>query len=60
MQQALTLHEELYPGQGNRISAQQYLERFYRAFGYRTVSEPYDEDGLPHVEMLREGGIRTT
>ena len=60
MQQALTLHEELYPGQGNRISAQQYLERFYRAFGYRMVSEPYDEDGLPHVEMLREGGIRTT
>jgi ElaA protein len=60
MQQALALHEALYPGQGNRISAQQYLERFYRAFGYRTVSAPYDEDGLPHVEMLREGSLQAT
>ncbi len=55
MRRALALHDALYPGQGNRISAQQYLERFYRAFGYRTVSAPYDEDGLPHVEMLRPG-----
>ncbi|MGQ9896248.1 MAG: GNAT family N-acetyltransferase [Acidobacteriota bacterium] len=55
IQRALALHDALYPGQGNRISAQQYLERFYGAFGYRTVSEPYDEDGLPHVEMLRAG-----
>jgi ElaA protein len=60
MQQALALHEALYPGRGNRISAQQYLERFYRAFGYRTVSAPYDEDGLPHVEMLREGSPQAT
>ncbi|MCS7081199.1 MAG: GNAT family N-acetyltransferase [Chloracidobacterium sp.] len=55
MRRALALHDALYPGQGNRISAQQYLERFYGAFGYRTVSAPYDEDGLPHVEMLRDG-----
>ncbi|OYT70348.1 MAG: GNAT family N-acetyltransferase [Chloracidobacterium sp. CP2_5A] len=55
MRQALALHDALYPGQGNRISAQRYLERFYGGFGYRTVSAPYDEDGLPHVEMLRAG-----
>lgn len=36
-----------------RISAQAYLENFYRGFGFRTVSEPYLEDGIPHVEMLR-------
>jgi ElaA protein len=36
-----------------RISAQQYLERFYRGFGFETVSAPYDEDGIPHIEMLR-------
>ncbi|MFQ3590061.1 MAG: GNAT family N-acetyltransferase [Chloracidobacterium sp.] len=53
LRQALDLHDRLYPGQANRISAQQYLERFYGAFGYRTVSEPYDEDGIPHVEMVR-------
>jgi ElaA protein len=35
------------------ISAQQYLERFYRSFGFATVSESYLEDGIPHVAMLR-------
>jgi ElaA protein len=41
-----------YPGQPVRISAQQYLEKFYRDFGFVTVSEPYLEDGIPHVEMV--------
>ena len=41
-----------YPGQPIRISAQQYLEKFYRDFGFEAVSEPYLEDGIPHVEML--------
>ena len=36
-----------------RISAQQYLEKYYLGFGFKTVSEPYDEDGIPHIEMLR-------
>lgn len=38
-----------------RISAQAYLEKFYRGFGFEAVSEPYLEDGIPHVEMLRAG-----
>jgi ElaA protein len=37
-----------------RISAQQYLEKFYSEFGFETVSDPYDEDGIPHIEMLRK------
>lgn len=36
-----------------RISAQSYLQRFYEGFGFRVVSEPYLEDDIPHVEMLR-------
>lgn len=43
----------LYPGQRIRISAQAYLQRFYESLGFRVTSEPYDEDGIPHVEMLR-------
>lgn len=35
-----------------RIGAQRYLERFYEELGFRIASDPYDEDGLPHVEML--------
>jgi len=42
----------LYPGQALRIGAQQRLERFYRELGFRTVSAPYQEDGIAHVEML--------
>jgi ElaA protein len=41
-----------YPGRPTRISGQQYLEKFYRDFGFVTVSEPYLEDGIPHVEMV--------
>lgn len=35
-----------------RIGAQQRLERFYQSHGFVTVSPPYDEDGIAHVEML--------
>ena len=45
--------EQLYPGHRLRIGAQQYLEAFYGSFGFKTVSAPYDEDGIMHVEMLR-------
>jgi ElaA protein len=43
----------LYPGRAVRIAAQRRLEGFYAEFGFHTVSEPYDEDGILHVEMLR-------
>ncbi len=36
-----------------RISAQAHLQRFYGELGFRPVSEIYEEDGIPHVEMLR-------
>lgn len=42
-----------YPEQAIRISAQQHLAKLYAEFGFTTVSKPYDEDGIPHVEMLR-------
>ncbi len=42
-----------HPGTAVRISAQMYLLRFYESYGFRPVGEPYDEDGIPHVEMLR-------
>lgn len=37
-----------------RISGQQYLEKFYNSLGFRTVSDAYLEDGIPHVELLWE------
>jgi ElaA protein len=55
MRRAVKKVEELYAGQSIRIGAQQYLEKFYACFGFTTVSKPYIEDGIPHVEMVRRG-----
>ena len=53
MRRAVAQAEKLWPGKALRIGAQQYLERFYGEFGFATASEPYDEDGIMHVEMVR-------
>ena len=37
-----------------RISAQTYLKTFYNNLGFIKVGEEYLEDGIPHVNMLRE------
>lgn len=42
-----------YPRHANRIGAQLYLEQFYTQFGYATITAPYEEDGIMHVDMLR-------
>lgn len=36
-----------------RLAAQAHLERFYASLGFARASDPFDEDGIPHVEMLR-------
>jgi ElaA protein len=45
--------ERQHPGHRIRIGAQAYLERFYRSFGFNTISAPYEEDGIIHIDMLR-------
>ena len=45
--------DETWPGQANRISAQLHLSKFYQAFGFQKVGEPYGEDRIPHVQMIR-------
>jgi len=49
----LAYAESLWPGAPLRIGAQLYLQKFYASFGFGAVGEPYDEDGIPHLEMLR-------
>lgn len=38
-----------------RIGAQAHLEKFYGELGFVRASDLYDEDGIPHIEMLRAG-----
>ncbi len=35
-----------------RISAQKHLERFYNGHLFFSTGKDYEEDGIPHVEML--------
>ena len=36
-----------------RIGAQAHLEKFYSELGFVRASDEYDDDGIPHIEMVR-------
>ncbi|AXT54075.1 GNAT family N-acetyltransferase [Aquimarina sp. BL5] len=36
-----------------KISAQCYLEKFYKKHGFKQIGEEYLEDGIPHIAMIR-------
>jgi len=54
MKEAVARAEKLWPGQRLRIGAQMYLKAFYESYGFAQSSDPYDEDGILHIEMIRE------
>jgi ElaA protein len=37
-----------------KIGAQLYLKRFYESLGFEQSSDVYDEDGIDHIEMIRQ------
>lgn len=51
---AIAQTKRLFPGQNIRIGAQRYLEKFYASLGFAPTDILYDEDGIPHIEMVRE------
>lgn len=54
MQRAIAFSSTEFPQKGIRISAQEYLREFYTSLGFTACSDTYLEDGIPHIEMLRE------
>jgi len=56
MARAIDAAAKAYTGQPVRISAQAHLEGYYGRFGFRAVGEVYDDEGIPHVDMLRAPG----
>lgn len=58
MQEAIRACEQHFPGAAIELSAQSYLERFYKALGFSPTSEKYVEDGIPHIDMVRPAGSR--
>ncbi len=53
LNQALLKIAQEYPNQAIKISAQQHLHNLYAQFGFTQSSEPYDEDGIMHIEMQK-------
>lgn len=37
-----------------RLQGQLYLKEFYQSFGFDPISDVYDEDGIPHLDMKLE------
>ncbi len=54
LRRAIKKSRREYPGRVIRISAQLYLESFYKGFGFRGRGLPYDEDGIAHIDMFLE------
>jgi len=51
MQKTILICKKNYTGFKICISAQRYLQKFYEKCGFETISDVYDEDGIPHLKM---------
>lgn len=54
MEHAVKAVEDLYKTGDITISAQAHLQGFYNKHGFKTISDEYLEDDIPHVEMTRK------
>ena len=52
VRRCLELCKRQYPELNIRISAQIYLIDFYSDFGFQEVGEPYDDEGVEHIDMV--------
>lgn len=50
--QALMFCRERYPLQPIALAAQLRLARFYQGFGFAAASDPYDDFGTAHIDMI--------
>jgi ElaA protein len=51
MHTAISTCQQTWPNFPIQIGAQTYLSSFYRSLGFIPFSEPYDEDGIQHIDM---------
>jgi ElaA protein len=49
--EALARRRRDYPGCTIALSAQTYLAPFYESLGFSPTSGPYDDYGVPHIDM---------
>ncbi|KAA3659206.1 MAG: GNAT family N-acetyltransferase [Calditrichaeota bacterium] len=58
MVESIRLLEKMWGNVPIKLGAQRYLIDFYSNFGFQVIGEPYDEDGIPHVYMLRQASVK--
>lgn len=51
----LTTHH--HSGISIQCSARAYLKQFYENLGFKVHGELYEEDGFPHLAMVRDAGL---
>jgi len=51
--ESLDTIDKLFNSKAIKISAQCYLIRFYKSFGFEIIGEEYLEDNIPHIAMIR-------
>lgn len=54
MSQAIRHCQRLFAGFPLMLSSQADRQPFYASFGFVAVSAPYDDGGIPHVDMRKE------
>ncbi|AJY46996.1 GNAT family N-acetyltransferase [Martelella endophytica] len=59
MREAIAACGRIAPDTAIAISAQAHLQRFYGSLGFVAVSAEYLEDGIPHVDMIRQKAEET-
>ncbi|MDX1277366.1 GNAT family N-acetyltransferase [Oceanihabitans sediminis] len=53
MESSIEAIKNYYNEKTIKISAQTYLRKFYNNLGFVAIGEEYLEDGIPHIEMLK-------
>ena len=54
MEKSIEEAKRLFGNVPIKIGAQLYLKEFYNSFGFKQSSDIYDEDGIDHIEMIRQ------
>ena len=54
MEKSIEEAKQLFGEVPLKIGAQLYLKEFYNSFGFKQSSDIYDEDGIDHIEMIRQ------
>ena len=54
MEKSIEELENLFGKRPIKIGAQLYLKAFYESLGFKQSSDIYDEDGIDHIEMIRQ------